>query len=200
MRILLSLVVISMLSACGIADYYGNQPMEEETIVENYRSYNEQNSYYRENYAKTSQNTYTIDKPYGVKDFSEDAVMPEVYTVVATRAINKMLDNTQKLYNDRKNNALFINDFEKDEDLPSGHYLAEYTSKKIINASRTFKVVNTREEANYLLKTLISRVTIEGSDNKIIQYKLILSDKDENVIDEWIETIRRTESYDNSWW
>ena len=87
-----------------------------------------------------------------------------------------------------------------EDDLPNGFYLSQNETKRIINASRTFTVVNNLNDADYYTETLIKKIQIEGRDEPIIQYKLMLFDKGNNKINEWSETIRQVENDDKSWW
>ena len=123
----------------------------------------------------------------------------EVYAIPASRATNKMLDDTRNIYEQNGNVFLYIAGLKKNNDkMPDGIYKAEQTTKKIIEGSGTFKIVNDKNEADYILETFIDNVATD--DDPIIEYKMILSDTENNKINEWSETVRRIRNDDRSWW
>ncbi len=150
--------------------------------------------------AARQENTYKIDTPYGLENFSNETIAPEIYTIVATRTVNKMLDSTHKMYENKSDNFVYVMEPKIEDDLPNGFYLSQDVTKKIIDSSRTFTVVNNLNDATYYTETLIKKIQIEGKDAPIIQYKLMLFDKQNNKLDEWSETIRQVENDDRSWW
>ena len=127
-------------------------------------------------------------------------VAPQIYAIAATRATNKMLDETAEFYeNPNGNTFLYITDIKKaDRKLPDGVYSAARTTKNIIEGSKTFKVVNQMDEADYYLETIIDNAGTP--EEPIFVYKLILFDAKNNKINEWVETIRRVRNDDRSWW
>lgn len=149
-----------------------------------------------------NQNVYKIDTPYGVETLYDEKVMPDVFAIAATRSANKILDDTKSIYESKGSTFLFIMEPKKiDEDIPNGLYLAQRTTRDIIEGSRTYTVVNNINDADYYLETLISKIEIDGQqDSPIIQYKVIMFDKEENKINEWVETIRKVKNDDRSWW
>ncbi|MFV0626404.1 MAG: hypothetical protein ACK5N8_03525 [Alphaproteobacteria bacterium] len=146
------------------------------------------------------ENTYRIDTPYGLDDFKNETIAPEIYSIVATRATNKMLDNTNSIYDKQGEKRIYVTKTKLEDDLPNGFYLSQEVTKKIIESSRTFTVVNNMNDADYYTETLIKKIQIEGRDAPIVQYKLMLFDKQNNKINEWSETIRQVENDDRSWW
>ena len=66
--------------------------------------------------------------------------------------------------------------------------------------SRTYTVVNNLNDADYYLETQIKEIPVQGAETPIIEYKIILNDKDNNKINEWTETIRQLQNDDKSWW
>ncbi|MBE6444947.1 MAG: hypothetical protein E7019_02670 [Alphaproteobacteria bacterium] len=123
----------------------------------------------------------------------------EIYAIPATRATNKMLDETREFYEQNGDVFLFIASLKKaDRKLPDGVYKAEQVTKKIIEGSDTFKVVGDKEEADYILETIIEN---NGTpEEPILTYRMILSDMENNKINEWSETVRRLQNDDRSWW
>ncbi|MDD4556650.1 MAG: hypothetical protein PHE89_04925 [Alphaproteobacteria bacterium] len=145
-------------------------------------------------------NVYKIDTPYGLDSLSKETVAPEVYSIVATRTVNRMLDDTKDFYEKPQPNRLYITETKLEEDLPNGFYLSQAVTKNVIEASRTFDVVNNLKDADYYTETLIKKIQIDESSSPIIQYKMMLFDMENNKINEWSETIRQLENDDRSWW
>ena len=126
-------------------------------------------------------------------------ITPSVYAIAATRATNKMLDESTDIYENNNSTFLYIMDPKKtDDSLPDGFYYARKTTRDIIEGSRTFKVVNNLNDADYYLEVLVENA---GNDETpVIAYRMILFDKDNVKINEWVETVRRLKNDDRSWW
>jgi len=142
-------------------------------------------------------NTYQL--PSRDERYYNYAPLPEVYAIPAARATNKMLDETKEFYEQNDDVFLFINGLKKaDRKLPDGIYKAEQVTKKIIEGSNTFKVTPNKNEADYVLDTIIEN---NGTpEEPILTYRMILLDKKDNKINEWSETVRRLGNDDRSWW
>lgn len=142
-----------------------------------------------------------IPNPYKLQQEIQEVKTPiaEVYAIPASRAANKMLDDTRNIYEQNGNVFLYITSLKKDDNkIPDGTYKAELLTKKIIEGSNTFKVVSNKNEADYILETFIENI---GSDEEpILEYKMILSDTENNKVKEWIETVRKVRNDDRSWW
>lgn len=124
---------------------------------------------------------------------------PEAYAIAATRATNRMLDETGALYDDASSSFVYIKDIKKaDRQLPDGVYNAAKVTKNIVKNSRTFKVVDNQQEADYILETVIDNAGTP--EEPILVYKLILLDTDNNKAGQWVETLRRVRNDDGSWW
>lgn len=141
----------------------------------------------------------TYQLPTRDERYSEFMPLPEVYAIPAIRATNKMLDETRNLYDSNGDVFLFIAAIQKnDKKLPDGIYKAEQVNRKIINGSNTFRVVNDKSEADYILSPSIDNI---GSiEEPVIEYRLILTDTENNKINEWVETVKRLNNDDRSWW
>lgn len=137
-------------------------------------------------------------RPVHDLDF-DHGITPQVYAIAATRATNKMLDQTADIYETDDNVFLYIADAEvKDSDLPAGYHAAEKITREIIEGGESFKVTQQRTEADYQLKILIGN---GGSkESPVIVYKLILLNKDGIKEREWTEAVRRVRNDDRSWW
>lgn len=143
---------------------------------------------------------FVIDSPYAYEQ-TNDMMMPEVYALAATRSVNKMLDQSAEVYEKNPAPKLYITEFKKlSKSLPDGLYYAKDTTKQIIEGSRTYIVVNNLNDADYYLETQIKEIQTQTSETPIIEYKIVLNDKDNNKINEWTETIRQLQNDDKSWW
>ncbi len=143
---------------------------------------------------------FVIDSPYAYEQ-TNDMLMPEVYALAATRSVNKMLDHSAEIYENNPAPKLYITEFKKlSKTLPDGLYYAKDTTKQIIEGSRTYIVVNNLNDADYYLETQIKEIQTQNSESPIIEYKIVLNDKDNNKINEWTETIRQLQNDDKSWW
>ena len=70
----------------------------------------------------------------------------------------------------------------------------------MIENSQTFKVTNSKNEADYILDTEIDTVEPRNIASPAIEYRLILQEKDGTIIEEWAEQVRRVQNDDKSWW
>ncbi len=128
-----------------------------------------------------------------------NAPTPETYAIAATRATNRMLDESGALYENNGSSFIYVTDLKKaDRQLPDGVYNAAKTTKNIIKNSRTFKVVDNQEEADYILEPVIDNAGTP--EEPVLVYKLILFDTDNNKAGQWTETLRRVRNDDGSWW
>lgn len=177
-KLLTILLASSFLSSC----YMGNTK-KDEVITE-----------------EVNKNAYIIDAPYGMEGLYDETTTPEVYSIVATRAVNKMLDDTRPIYENLGSTFIYIMEPKKMKgDVTNGFYLSQRVTRNIIEGSKTYTVVNNMKETDYYLETLISKIEIEGQDSPIIQYKLMMFDKSDRKVNEWIETIRKVKNDDRSW-
>lgn len=144
---------------------------------------------------------YTVEKTTETREVWQDNITPEVYSIVATRATNKMLDETSKIYDNAPSPTLYVKEVKRlNDELPAGLYLANKVTKDIINGSRTFSVVNNIKDAEYVLDVTVDKLTIEGYNNPVIKYHSVLSDNKNNKIQEWSESIQQVINDDKSWW
>ena len=61
-------------------------------------------------------------------------------------------------------------------------------------------VVNDPAEADYFVDIDVETLLPEGSKTPVIIYSLVLSDSNDEVLQEWKETIRQVKNDDRSWW
>ncbi len=144
---------------------------------------------------------YIIDTPYGEENLYDETITPEVYSIVAVRTTNKMLDQTTNIYETATTPTLYIMEVKKaSEDMPNGFYYARKVSKDIIAGSRTFHVVNNLNDADYYIETVVDKIPLENTQVPAIKYTITLYDKDNNKINEWTEVLQQVQNGDQSWW
>lgn len=116
---------------------------------------------------------------------------PEAYIVVATRATNRMLQDTSAIY-DSASKKVYIKDINLlSSDLPYGGHRLKGATKEIISGSNTFEVVNNIKDADFVVEPTADWYVSSNSDIPALQYTMKLLDKNGNKIDEWIEVIRQ---------
>lgn len=116
---------------------------------------------------------------------------PEAYIVVATRATNRMLQDTSALY-DSATKKIYIKDINLlSSDLPYGGHRLKGATKEIISGSNTFEVVNNVKDADFVVEPTADWYVSSNSDVPALQYTMRLLDKNGNKVDEWIEVIRQ---------
>lgn len=143
---------------------------------------------------------FVIDTPHGREDIAMEAITPDVYAVVATRATNKMLDQTTALYETQPAPKLYLMQIKKsDPNLPDGFYYARQVTQEIINGSKTYTLVNNLNDANYYLEVIVSPLQVEGKA-PALQYKMTLFNSQNEQIDQWAEIIQQVQNDDRSWW
>lgn len=131
----------------------------------------------------------------------ETNITPEVYGIVAKRTVNKMLDETAPLYEKAEAPTIFIRDVKIEDDrLPDGFFYANKLTRQLLENAHTFKVVNSKYDADYFLETEVDTVEFKNSPTPAIVYRVMLLDQRNGVIKEWKETIRQLKNDDKSWW
>lgn len=117
---------------------------------------------------------------------------PEAYNVVATRATNRMLQDTANL-SSKGHKTVFLKDTQVlSSDMPYGSNRLKSTTKDIINVSKTFDVVNSPKDADYIVASTADWY-VADSKAPAIQYKLSMFDKSGRRVNEWVEIIRQVQ-------
>lgn len=151
--------------------------------------------------SKQEKPKYIIDTPYGEENLYDETITPEVYSIVAVRTTNKMLDQTTEIYEKAVTPTLYVMEIKKaSEDMPNGFYYARKVSKDIIEGSRTFHVVNNLNDADYYIETVVDKIPLENTQVPAIKYTMTLYDKDNKKINEWTEVLQQVQNGDQSWW
>lgn len=129
----------------------------------------------------------------------EDA--QRLYSILTPRTVNKMLKETEKLQKNGQAN-LFIAFPTVDNQnfaMPAPEY-AEILTEDIIVGSKSFNVVNSAEQADYILKTHIRGATATSRGTPVVVYKLTLTDKQNAKVGTWTESASQVANDDRSWW
>ncbi len=155
--------------------------------------------------ADTEQKTYprfVTETPYGLSNLYEETSAPQMYSVIAARVTNKMLDQTTEIYEKNIKPKLYVRQIKKAgiEHIPDGFYHIRQVTKDIISGSKTYTLVNTQEDADYWLDITVSKININDIPGNLLQYKMLLLDKSNNEVGNWTETIRQVQNDDRSWW
>ncbi len=117
---------------------------------------------------------------------------PEAYNVVATRATNRMLQDTANI-SSKGHKTVFLKDTQVlSSDMPYGSERLKSTTKDIINVSKTFDVVNSPKDADYIVASTADWY-VADSKAPALQYKLSMFDKSGRKVNEWVEIIRQVQ-------
>ena len=119
---------------------------------------------------------------------------PEVYMVVATRAANRMLQDTSVIYDSGKTKTLYLKDTKLlSKDLPYGSHRLTGVTKDIISGSKTFDIVNNSKNADFIAETSADWYVAPNNTIPALQYTLTLFDKNGKKVNEWVEVIRQVQ-------
>ena len=119
---------------------------------------------------------------------------PEAYIVVATRATNRMLQDTSAIYDSGKVRTVYIKDTKLlSTDLPYGSHRLKGATKDIISGSKTYEVVNNVNNADFVIDTSADWYVAPDNTTPALQYKLSMYDKSGKKVNEWVEIIRQVQ-------
>lgn len=119
---------------------------------------------------------------------------PEAYIVVATRATNRMLQDTSAIYDSGKTRTIYIKDTKLlSSDLPYGSHRLKGATKDIISGSKTYEVVNNINNADFVVETSADWYVAPDNTTPALQYKLAMFDKNGKKVNEWVEIIRQVQ-------
>lgn len=129
-------------------------------------------------------------------------IAPQVYAIVAARTTNKMLDATRDLYLKKSAKpTLYIAAPQRLNDrLPEGFHYAHKVTNDIIEGSRDYTIVNSPDDAEYTLQVLVNALPNTGGKMPVIEYQMLMSDKEGKEAGVWSESIKQLQNDDQSWW
>lgn len=152
-------------------------------------------SFYQENFI-IEPSTEVVETPSIFE--SQEIYMTKAYETAATRAANKMLDETTDIYETWNRPRLYIKQtISESEHLPNGFYTARKALKQITGGSGAYTVVNNIDDANYILDSRINEMVI--GNLPAIVFKLSLNDANDQPIRTWNVVIKQM-AEDQSWW
>jgi hypothetical protein len=189
MKKILVVSAIALVSACSSFWNTQEKKVAEDSKMDGYTVTKEQSE-------------FIVETPYGKKNLYEETSAPRIYSVAASRATNKFLEQTTDIYEKISRPKLYVMQVKKFgiDHIPDGFYYARSKTREIIDGSKTYTVVNTMDEADYFLDIYVSRLKVPDLEGNVLQYKLILLDKESKKIGTWLENIRQVQNDDRSWW
>ena len=127
----------------------------------------------------------------------QNLYMTQAYEIAATRATNRMLDDTSDFYETQPTPKLYVKQIIKGSpNLPDGFHTAYHAIKEIAGKSGTYSLVKDMNEADYLLDSRIEEFNSAGLP--AIIFKLTINDKSDHPLKAWNVVIRQM-SEDQSW-
>lgn len=147
----------------------------------------------------------TATKPYNLAkkgeryEMTDYVVTPQVYAIVATRTVNKMLVDAPAIFAENKQAPLFIDDTVYiDRYMPISPDVAAKTVKDILHGSQMFNIVDNKENAKFVLSSSLNNVNTP--EVPVFVYEIKLYDKDGKLHGSWKDSIRQVQNDDGSWW
>lgn len=133
---------------------------------------------------------------YAAADY---VISPQVYGIVATRAVNKMLAEAPAIFAADKDAPLYIAETTViDRHLPEGSYAAGKTAKEILVNSGMFNIVDDESKAAFVLKSSLNNVNTP--EIPVLLYRLELYDINGDLAGSWQDSLRQVQNDDGSWW
>lgn len=118
---------------------------------------------------------------------------PEAYNVVATRAVNRMLQDTSAIYDNGRTKTVYIRDTKMlSSDLPYGSQRLKSVAKEIIGGAKAFDVVNNSNNADFIIDSSADWYVTDTAA-PALQYKLAMFDRAGRKVNEWVEIIRQVQ-------
>lgn len=190
MKRLYIMPLLAILSACASGSIFGNNPSDSvEPQQENVINQTNEKQEIRPDYAP-----YYLGRKQGT-------TTRQIYTVLASRATNKMLKSTEALYAGAKYPSLYVGNpvSEGTAAVEQPEYLTAIV-KDIVTGSHSYVLSDKKTQANYVLESFISNNSVAAANTKVIVYKIILKDNQQKEIGTWVETLSPIMNDDQSWW
>ncbi len=144
---------------------------------------------------------WAVDGMDGISESYLYNIDTKVYEIVARRTTNKLLNDAAPVADTVSRPTVFVSEAQVyDKDLPDGFAYSRKITKDMLENARAFMVVNDPSEADYFVDVDVETLLLEGSNTPVIIYTLTLSDNNDDVLQEWKETIRQVKNDDRSWW
>ena len=147
----------------------------------------------------TATQPYNLAKKGERYEMADYIVTPQVYAIVATRTVNKMLVDAPAIFAENKQAPLFIDDTVYiDRYMPTSPDVAAKTVKDILHGSQMFNIVDSKERADFVLSSSLNNVNTP--EVPVFVYEIKLHDKDGKLRGSWKDSIRQVQNDDGSWW
>ena len=195
-----SLAEVEVVETQNQAQEVNAQIEEELTVAENTavaqveEAVNENKDYVKVTVNKNPYHSKIVDMRKAVVPANYKEVVnysPEVYTVVATRATNRMLQDTAIIHENGVK-RIYIKDVNVlSSDLPYGSHRIKGATRDIIVGSKIYDVVNNIKNADLVVEPSVDWFVTANSKVPALQYKMTLLDSNGKKVDEWIEVIRQ---------
>ena len=128
-------------------------------------------------------------------------VSRQLYTVLGSRTINKMLMETSDLYKDNKPNLFIaLPTLDMHNVALSSPEYAEVVAEDIIVGSNAYNIVHSSDQADYILYTYISDANVQNGSKPVVVYRNVLKDRQNKQIGTWAESVSQIANDDKSWW
>ena len=131
-----------------------------------------------------------------------EASLPQLYAILASRTVNKMLRATTAIYNSVKSPTMYVSAPQNENPSISLSNLeyADKATKNIISASRSYTLTEYAGNADYTLDTYIAQNEDYNRGKPILSYRIILKNRDNKQIGTWRDTLSPISNDDQSWW
>ena len=125
---------------------------------------------------------------------------PEIYVISANRTVNSMQQETSAFFEQAGAINVYVDEaITKSDDLPGGSEQGTKTLKKRFAQIENVTVVEDREQADFVVNSVIDWYDTASKTVPAIKYDLFLNTKNNHVLGEWSEIIHQAEG-DRSWW
>ena len=191
---------VEVVEAQNTVQEVNTQEVDTQEVVENIvvapveEAVNENKDYVKVNVNKNPYHSKIVDmRNAAAPVVYKDAVnySPEVYTVVATRATNRMLQDTAVIHENGVK-RIYIKDVNVlSSDLPYGSHRIKGATRDILVGSKIYDVVNNIKNADLVVEPSVDWFVTASSKVPALQYKMTLLDSNGKKVDEWIEVIRQ---------
>ncbi len=125
---------------------------------------------------------------------------PEIYVISANRTVNSMQQETSAFFEQAGAINVYIDKtITKSADLPGGNEQGTKTLKKRFAKIENVTVVEDREQADFVVNSVVDWYDTPTKTVPAIKYDLFLNTKNNHILGEWSEIIHQAEG-DRSWW
>lgn len=136
----------------------------------------------------------------GQEDITYVPDAPEIYIISANRTVNSMQKEAAAFFEQIGIMKIYIDEAQpKSDDLPGGTEKGTETLKNRFANMSNIIVTPTKDEADYVINSVIDWFDTPTKKVPAIKYDLFLNEKSGRVIGEWSEIIHQAEG-DRSWW